>query len=897
MGTPAHGEMDAWLRDGGIVVAASDRAARALTAAYNAERQGEGLTAWAAPRIEDWKSFARRAWEERSLDGRLLLNPWQEESLWAEIAGREKYPATLLDAPRRRVAALAMDADDLLASHAPRYLRSAARGAWQEDAEVFSGWLAAFDQVCREGKFLSASRVPLELISLLQEGESAPRPPLLVAGFDRILQVQRSLFDAWGAWREAARSGPAPEVHYYRAGDAQAELTACALWCKHRLEASSQTRLLIVSQDVAGRRGEMERALLKHTGSGAAPLFEFSLGVPLSQVPLAKAAHLLLRWLDGPLEESEIDWLLSTGRAAAASDETAMLQRYMRELRRRGDQRTAWALEAFCGQKTASKYVPAAWTQRMRDAQRRLASAAERRQSPVDCAALAPLLLKAAGWPGSHVLTSVEFQAANRWQQALEASGSLGFDGRRIRWPEFMAVLTRALDDTLFAPESRDAPIQIAGPAESAGLTADAVWFLGADEDVWPARGSTHPFLPIQVQREGAMPHATAQLDWELARAITARLLAAAPEVNVSYAQQKGGVETRASRVAAQFAREPQPLPTELAAPAGSAPITIRFEDNSRVPFKQLTVSGGASALTFQSQCPFKAFATSRLGARGWEPAVAGLSAAQRGQLVHAVMHAVWGGGPEGIRTLDELHALPDRGPFVAGHVQRVFREQIPAGVRDRMPRRYLELEAKRLIRLVTEWLNYEAARLPFSVSETEADRPVDLGDLNFRVRLDRIDRLNDGSVLVIDYKTGAVSPKCWELPRADDVQLPLYAGFALDRIEEPLGGLVFAKLRPGEGQREFAGRLFRPAATLFHDLKGSSALVKNSLTLEQLLAWRQAIEQLAQDFVAGRAEVDPRDYPGTCERCELPVLCRIHETRAQIEAEDESDSEDAADE
>jgi len=65
--------------------------------------------------------------------------------------------------------------------------------------------------------------------------------------------------------------------------------------------------------------------------------------------------------------------------------------------------------------------------------------------------------------------------------------------------------------------------IQITGPAESAGLSAHAVWFLGANEDAWPAAGSTHPLLPIEVQREAAMPHASPQLDWELAGAITNR--------------------------------------------------------------------------------------------------------------------------------------------------------------------------------------------------------------------------------------------------------------------------------------------------------------------------------------------------------------------------------------
>ena len=98
------------------------------------------------------------------------------------------------------------------------------------------------------------------------------------------------------------------------------------------------------------------------------------------------------------------------------------------------------------------------------------------------------------------------------------------------------------------------------------------------------------------------------------------------------------------------------------------------------------------------------------------------------------------------------------------------------------MPGRYLELEEQRLARHVVEWLQFEAARVAFEVAETEAGRSVSVGGLAIDLRLDRIDRLNDDSLLVIDYKTGDVTHKSWERPRPDDVQLPLYAGFALDR-------------------------------------------------------------------------------------------------------------------
>ena len=904
-------EIDAWLRGGGLVVTASDRAARALAAAFHRARRTEGLLAWQAPSILDWKSFVRAAWEARGkdweADGRLLLNPTQEQSLWAEIAGADGRLATLLEGPRHRLAALAMEAHELLCGYAPQFLRPPARAAWQQDAAAFSNWLTAFDRTYRSGNLLSPARLPLELIPLL-ENDRLERPPLLLAGFDRILPTQRAFFDAWGSWRQAAPGAtalddlgnsakPAAQILFHEAADTQAELAACALWCGNQLAANPRARLLIVTQNAGSQpsRGQIERAFLQLTGPAGAPLFEFSLGIPLSQVAHARTALLLLRWLTGPLAEHELDWLFSTGLVAASPRESSALQARMRALRRRGLERPQWTLNAFVNfslrQRTGPDPLPTPWVNRIVETQRRLADLARRPQTPLDWAELVPQLLETAGWPGPQSLSTAEFQAVRRFQQAVEAAGSLGFDGRRILWADFLSALARTLDETLFAPESQDAPIQIAGPAESAGLTADAVWFLGASEDAWPAGGSTHPLLPLDVQRGAAMPHASPQLDWDLAQAVTARLAATAPEVHFSYARQTEGIEARPSRLIVQLAGAPKELSP---APPRRQPLAVPFEDSSRIPFPLGKVQGGAAVLTSQSQCPFKAFATARLDAHGWEPAEAGLTPSQRGQLLHAVLHSVWGGPPDGIRSQQDLQDFTERSAFVAAHVRRVFAGELLSALRQRMPRRYLELEEQRLTGLVTEWLDYESTRIGFEVAETEADRTIHLAGLTFDLRLDRIDRLIDGSLLVIDYKTGIVSPKLWELPRPDDVQLPLYAGFALDG---ELGGLVFAKVRAGD--LAFAGHVGDPAATLFAGLKGSSTLVKNRLAPEQLPGWRERIEQLARDFLAGRAEVDPREAPKTCERCGLQTLCRIHESenQAQLEDDDGLDSTEAADE
>ena len=899
----SEAEITAWLRAGGMVVAASERAARALAAAFHRARRAEGLTAWPAPAILDWQNFLRTAWADRSSDsdGRLLLDPLQEQSIWSDIVGSDKHMATLLEGPRNRLANLAMEAHRLLCTYAPQFLKERARAAWEQDAKSFSGWLVEFDENCRKGNLLSPARLPFELIPLLEDSlpATAQRPLLLLAGFDRILPIQRRLFDAWGKWQEASAGEPAREVRFYHAVDTQSELTACALWCKHQLAAEPNASLLVITQDVSQRRGEIERAFLNFADDGfartsASPLFEFSLGIPLGQVALARGAHLLLRWLssaatDNKITESELDWLLSTSQTSADPAESIALQTYMRNLRRRGLERTHWSLNAFLTQAPTAA-LPTAWITRMAQTQSRLAEQARLPGTPLDWAELVPQILQTAGWPGARPLSSTEFQTLRRWQQTVESCASLGFDGRRIRWSEFLSALARSLDETLFAPESRDALIQIAGPAESAGLTADAVWFMGTSENSWPSSGSTHPLLPLEVQREAAMPHATSQLDWELSRAITLRLLRSAPRVCFSYARQSEGVETRHSRLIKQVANNSQPLPAEFCAPSALEPLTVTFEDSSRIPFPPGKVEGGASVLTKQSQCPFKAFATARLGAQSWQLAEFGLTPSQRGQFLHGVLHAVWAGPPHGIRSLNDLLGLKDRSTFVEATVHRVLQEEIRVGLRERMPRRYLELEEQRLARLVSEWLDYESTRLEFAVTETEVKHTVELAGLTFDLRLDRIDRLIDNSLLVIDYKTGQVTPKSWELPRPDDVQLPLYAGFALEP-EQELGGLIFAKVLSGKSG--FVGHVGDARATLNPSLKTTSSLVKNNLSAEQLIDWKTYIEQLAKDFVSGRADVDPRDYPKTCEHCGLESLCRIAENRALFDPDEDSGEEE----
>lgn len=89
----------------------------------------------------------------------------------------------------------------------------------------------------------------------------------------------------------------------------------------------------------------------------------------------------------------------------------------------------------------------------------------------------------------------------------------------------------------------------------------------------------------------------------------------------------------------------------------------------------------------------------------------------------------------------------------------------------------FLALEKACLARILWRWLQLESEREPFAVVATEKEVALHLGGLPLNLRVDRVDQLEDGSLVVIDYKTGKASPRiedCLRIPPTAP-QLPLY--------------------------------------------------------------------------------------------------------------------------
>jgi RecB family exonuclease len=187
---------------------------------------------------------------------------------------------------------------------------------------------------------------------------------------------------------------------------------------------------------------------------------------------------------------------------------------------------------------------------------------------------------------------------------------------------------------------------------------------------------------------------------------------------------------------------------------------------------------------------------------------------------------------------------------------------------------RFAELERARLAKLAAEWIEVEEKRAPFTVLFTEQQRDLDVAGLQFQSRIDRMDVLEDGSHVLIDYKSARfLGIRQWDGPRPDDPQLPLYAVAA----PEKLGAVVFARLRPGE--MRFIGLSRKPQL-----LPQVNAATDWTALLR---AWKKDADALGAAFAAGEAPVDPKEELKTCRRCDLQTLCRVYEKLSGLAGED----------
>jgi ATP-dependent helicase/nuclease subunit B len=843
----------------GTIVTGNTSASRQLRRDFDAARIAEGSVVWDAPDILPRDAWLRRTYQEcawiEPAAAPVLLSRWQELTLWEE-------------------AIAATTRDILLDSCATA---SSAREAWQflhayelpsdeaafdatEDARAFFLWMRRVRRQVLDRGWITMAELPRALRERAQSGALKAPGPIAFTAFDEIAPAGRRLFEALGARKfdGADLTVPSGVTHVQRAvcHDGADELTRAAVWARRKLESHAgdePLRLGIVVDGLGAVAKMAERIFddILHPSwgfSAGQQAFAMSQGDSLAGSPLVAAALLTLRLMDTvPREKAAMIWTSPFLRIEPGDGARLDL-----ELRRQkadfADLRVESVRRRFPEMAARASTLPT-------------------RLQPSQWSAAFSSLLRLAGWPGPRTLTSAEKRTIEEWKELLSEFARLDVVLGEISCGGAISRLERTARGTRATRDGADEPVQILEIAESAGSRFDALWIVGLHAGAWPPRARPNPFLPLALQRAAGLPHSSAEREAAYAKRVTERLFASAAEVVCSFPAHTGEEEQRPSPFisALPLLGELPRSDTALRRVFARAPVLEDRPADERVPLPIGTLQrGGTRVIADQSACPFRAFAIHRLRAREMDEAEVGLSALERGSAVHRALELLW----KELQTQARLKALPS--DELESLIRSCADSALDQFASRREPSRALDqfrrLEQSRLENLLRKWLDVESTRANFVVVHSENAQTVNIAGLNLDVRVDRVDRYDDGTHAIIDYKTSKdISTDLWQGDRPREPQLPLYATTSDMLISE----VAFAQL-----------------ATASVEWKGLRGAEFN----EQIRSWRKVVSRLAEDFLNGRADVDPREKPLACDLCKLGALCRVRERRTLRAVDDRDD-------
>jgi probable DNA repair protein len=802
-----------WMQDalaaGAVIVTASRRLARDLSQAHGEQQLAAGAMAWLTPPVFYWQDWIQRLLAEVSdpLDVPRRLDNYAAAVLW-ERCLRGRAPADLMSFRGIvRQAGIAWQRLSEWNVTLPA-LRAAARN---EDERFYFAAAADYQDQLDQGNWVDGAGATAVCAALVRQGQIPVPASLVIAGFDRQSPVIGTMLDALAAAGcettavpPAGRSGPVGLATFDHEA---AELRAAGAWARVRLDDSPGARIAIVHPELESRVADVTRLVRE----GLAPGWQYgdagheaavnvSYGRRFSDYPGVAVALLLLRWVCGGLPGRELSVLLrSQCIAGREQGERCRLELHLREYPDR--EWSAADLRSVFGNESRSG-MPAGF----RELIETVARAGETAGDPLSPAASVERidgLLKACGWPGDDSLDSREFQLVNRWRELLNEFGRVDGVLPTLTLADAIRRISGLAADTIWQPEAGPGIVQLLGPLEAAGMEFDGIWVSGMDATQWPPPSRPSPLISLQLQRRQQMPDATPADTLQFSRRILQRLTAAAADCVLSWSRAREDAELAASTLledlevrAYDGPGDPGWFAQRLAGTARSERID---DDGVAAVQPDEQVGGGAYTVQQQFQQPFTAFVHGRLGVRLPDAFRSGLTPSIRGNIIHNALHSLLADKP----AQADIAAWNDQAR--AERIGSAIDTALGLHVRyaDSVLQRMLGIERSRLFGLAEDFLRHERERdIPFEIDALEHSLRYERSGVSLGFRIDRVDRLPDGRVLVIDYKTGA--PKTFLRQSGDlkDVQLVVYA----DALDEPIAGLVLINIDSREISYKGAG-------------------------------------------------------------------------------------------
>lgn len=861
------------------------RLSRSIASSWDQQQAESGRGAWPTANILPLENWLMDQWQTAVRAGTLKslipTSAGQQVELWQDvIAAYERETQGFNLIRPTAAAAQANKARDTLLRWQLDIDNTSTRQLFEldEDCITFLKWQSMFNQRLAELKMQTPSDC---LVSLLQCAKELPTNKLVLFGFDEIPPLLRCCVEALADdLQELDGIGPVGECVAYPFPDKRTEMAALARWARELTHTDNNQRIGIIVPNMREDRPALEYLLRREfecLGANYTSLpVNFSAGIALDRVPMVRDALLALGISAQRVPVDNVVKLMRSRFLRMDDADSPLAMRFIKRLFDAGSK----VIDAGDLRYRASRPMPASTGTGLALGQILLKISGMRElRSPAHASQWAQRfssVLELWGWPGAGPLDSIEYQQLQVWYTLLDDFSAYDSTVGKLSYDDAMGLLARSCSRQVSQPQTPDSNIQVLGLLEAAGLSFDAVWICDMQSSHWPAAARPNPFIPIRLQREMKMPNASAEREWIFASQLMSRYVSSAPQVFASFANFKDAVPEKPSALLQGFDRQPAPqgdiVDKQWLQTQSGTPLEYLVDELApAVDTQELEyLSGGSGLFEDQSHCPFRAFSRRRLGLSPLGEADVALSAAERGSLLHDALYQLWG----------QLHdsatlaatSVEDAAAAITQAVDSAV-EAMPAHRRSSLGHAYFELEAKRLRHLLQEWLEVERQRSEFSVLAREESIELQVDQLKISLRVDRIDQLPDGAQFVIDYKSGRSSAQDWLGERPSRPQLTLY-GLA---ISETVAGLAFAQVRTRECKYVGAGQIDVAEGVESNIEK----LVKDKMSAkdwEDLTAqWRDNLERLAREFLAGEAQVDPLSS-SSCTYCGLQALCRVGE-------------------
>ena len=278
------------------------------------------------------------------------------------------------------------------------------------------------------------------------------------------------------------------------------------------------------------------------------------------------------------------------------------------------------------------------------------------------------------------------------------------------------------------------------------------------------------------------MPDADPADTLAYAETMLQNLRRAAPSVVCSYPETDDDAEQMPSYLLKSFETQSLgaiPDPGWHATTFAADDTLIVVDDPVPALLAEEALGGGANTLQLALSDPLAAFIRGRLGVAFLQPQASGIPPWLRGNIIHEALQRLYAERPSRseLETWleDDLDARIGRAAAIAisrqqRHVDSVLHE-------------LLALEQQRLRQLLRALVVADIAREDFVVDSVERELDFSEDGVAMTLRTDRIDRLPDNSIVILDYKTGTRRPFLTGAGEPRGIQLVAYACALDDQV------------------------------------------------------------------------------------------------------------------